>query len=137
MSGPTRGSGAPTGSAPAGPTVVTRLAPSLLVGAYLLLMVFLVLLSLDARAQLTNVNLVLPVLVSGLLGLVTNPQTPTRPWLWVLMAGAALVAGVVAGVEMLLYPAHSGAMPALIAAAAALGALFVDTTSNTHPTSRS
>jgi hypothetical protein len=116
--------------------MVTRVAPALLVVVYLLMMAFLVLLSLDGNAKLPNVTLVLPALVSGLLGLVTNPQTPAHPWLWVLMLGASGATGVVAAVEVLAHPSHTGALPAMIAAVAALGALFVDTTTAMHPTSQ-
>jgi hypothetical protein len=112
--------------------MLARVAPALLLLADLLLMAFLVLLALDGSAKLPNVSTVLPALVSGLLGLVTNPQTLVRPWHWVLMLGAALAAGVVGAVEVLLFPTHTAALPTVIAAVAAVGALFVDTTTGTH-----
>ncbi|MFE9421500.1 hypothetical protein ACFYNO_00905 [Kitasatospora sp. NPDC006697] len=108
------------------------LASVLLVAAYALLMVFLVLFAMDRDSRLPNLNFVLPALVSGLLGLVTNPGSQTAPWLWTLMALEAGTAALLAGVQVLLHPANVGALPAMVAAVAAFGSLFLDSTTVTH-----
>ncbi|MEU1626361.1 hypothetical protein ABZ746_13755 [Streptomyces sp. NPDC020096] len=78
---------------------------------------------------------VVSFLVSGLLGLVTNPQALCRTWVWVAMATTSLAVGLLAGVMVLVRPAHVDALPVLVAALAAFGGLFVDTANSTHPTS--
>ncbi|GAA1945677.1 hypothetical protein [Kitasatospora viridis] len=108
------------------------LASLLLVIAYGLLLVFLVYYAMDRSTKLASLSSYLPALISALLGLVTNPEKQASTRLWALMVLATGVTAVLAGLQVFLHPANVGALPALIAAVAALGTLFVDSSSQTH-----
>ncbi|MDF2256572.1 hypothetical protein [Streptantibioticus ferralitis] len=108
----------------------------LLATAFFGLMVFLSIAALDSDRRLPNMAPVVSFLVSGLLGLVTNPQALWRTWVWAVMAATSLAVSVLAAVMALLRPTHVDALPAMVAALAAFGGLFIDTASSTHPTSR-